>query len=200
MQHPTDQERVTMPTGNLGVTPSGPLAPRPTLPQREEVGSVEQLNSEEFHSLLDATMAKSVTQAIFTAMGTISDNLTQSISHAIMVSGQGSGDQNPKAPNAEPAPLSGRKAPAKTHHMGTYTSKTVVTDRLRPVTDEDVGPPRKRASHRAKAVRSWKWVKANKDISDSDSDQKEVWSESEDMGLQNSEDSSPERDRSRQDG
>ncbi|CAH2284391.1 Hypothetical predicted protein [Pelobates cultripes] len=109
----------------------------------------------------------------------MSDNLTQSISHAIMASGHGSGDQNSKAQDDEPAPFSVRKAIAKTHHMGKHTSKIVVTDRLRPVTDEYVGPPRKRASHRAKAVRSWKWAKASKDISDSDSDQEKVLSESE---------------------
>ncbi|CAH2285532.1 Hypothetical predicted protein [Pelobates cultripes] len=125
-------------------------------------------------------------------MGAMSDNLTQSISNAIMASGHSSGDHSSKAQDDEPAPLSSRKATAKIHHMGKQTSKMFMTDRLRPVTDEDVGPPRKRASHRAKAVRSWKWAKAGKEISDSDSDQEEVLSESEDMGSQDSENSSPE--------
>ncbi|CAH2245708.1 Hypothetical predicted protein, partial [Pelobates cultripes] len=58
-----------------------------------------------------------------------------------MASGHNPKDPCSKAQDDKPAPLSGRKATEKTHHMGKQTSKTHMTDRLRPVTDEDVGPP-----------------------------------------------------------
>ncbi|CAH2293746.1 Hypothetical predicted protein [Pelobates cultripes] len=138
-------------------------------------------------------MTKSVTQAIYTAMGAMSNNLTQSINNAIMASGHNPRGLRSKAQDDKPAPLSGRKATEKTHHMGKQISKTIFTDRLRPVTDEDMGPPRKRASRRAKTVRAWKWAKAQTEISDSDSDQEEVLSEPEEMGSLESENSSPER-------
>ncbi|CAH2294238.1 Hypothetical predicted protein [Pelobates cultripes] len=57
----------------------------------------------------------------------------------------------PKASDDKPMDPSGRKATKKTHFLGKNTSKTVLTDRLRPVTIEDVVPPRKRATRRAKA-------------------------------------------------
>ncbi|CAH2300524.1 Hypothetical predicted protein [Pelobates cultripes] len=122
-------------------------------------------------------MTKSVTQAIYTAMGAMSDNLTQSISNAILASSHNPSVLRPKAQDDKPAPLSGRKATEKTHHMGKQTSKTSMMDRLRPVTNEDVGPPHKRASRWAKTVRAWKWAKARTEISDSDLDQVEVLSE-----------------------
>ncbi|CAH2248598.1 Hypothetical predicted protein, partial [Pelobates cultripes] len=155
---------------------------------------MDQLNSE-FHSLLDATMTKSVTQAIVTAMGAMSETLTQSISNAILASNTDPSGLRPKAQTDKPAPLSGRKAMEKTHHTGKHTSKNSTTDRTRPVTTEDMGPPRKRATHRAKAVRTWKWAKAQTETSDSGSDIEEVMSESEDIGSLESGDSSPERSR-----
>ncbi|CAH2277242.1 Hypothetical predicted protein [Pelobates cultripes] len=146
MQNPKEQELVTLAAGNKGTTHRGSQAQHPISSQGEEVTSVEQLNSEEFHSLLDATMTKSVTQAL----GAMSDNLTQSISNAIMASGHNPKDLCSKAQDDKPAPFSGHKTTEKTHHMGKQTSKTTLTDRLCPVTDEDVGPPRKRASRWAK--------------------------------------------------
>ncbi|CAH2274339.1 Hypothetical predicted protein [Pelobates cultripes] len=100
---------------------------------------MEQLNSEEFHSLLDATMTKSVTQAIYTVMGAMSDNLTQSISNVILASSHNPSGLCPKAQDDKLASLSGRKATEKTHHVGKQASKTSMMDRLRPVTNEYVG-------------------------------------------------------------
>ncbi|CAH2315320.1 Hypothetical predicted protein [Pelobates cultripes] len=154
---------------------------------------MDQLNSEEFHSLLDATMTKSVTQAIVTAMGAMSETLTQSISNAILASSSHPSGLRPMAQPDKPVPLSGRKATEKTHHMGKHTSKNSTTDRIRPVTTEDVGPPCKRATHRAKAMRTWKWEKAQTETSDSGSDIEEVMSESEEIGSLESGNSSPER-------
>ncbi|CAH2299380.1 Hypothetical predicted protein, partial [Pelobates cultripes] len=79
----------------------------------EDVASMEQLNSEEFHSLLDATMTKSVTQAIYTAMGAMSDYLTQSISNDILASSHNLSGLRPKAQDNKPASHSGRKATEK---------------------------------------------------------------------------------------
>ncbi|CAH2314810.1 Hypothetical predicted protein, partial [Pelobates cultripes] len=154
---------------------------------------MEQLNSEEFHSLLDATMTKSVTQAIYTPMGAMSDNLTQSISNAILASRHNPSGLHPKAQDNKPVCHSGRKATVKTHLVGNQTSKTSMTDRLRPVTSEEVGPPRKGAIRRAKTVRAWKWAKALTDVSDSDSDPEEVLSKSEEIVSIDSENSSPDR-------
>ncbi|CAH2274965.1 zinc finger MYM-type 1-like [Pelobates cultripes] len=64
----------------------GPSVAEPISLHRDMVAPLEQLDSEEFHSLLDATMSKSVTQAIFTAMGVMSNNLSHSISSAIKAS------------------------------------------------------------------------------------------------------------------
>ncbi|CAH2249414.1 Hypothetical predicted protein [Pelobates cultripes] len=141
-----------------------PTVSEPLTLQGDVVTPLEHLDSEEFHSLLDATMSKSVTQAIYTAMGVMSDNISHSISNAIMAS-------NPKithARAAEECPLrrEGRKAISKTHNVGKHASKIELRDRVRPVTPEVVGPPRKRATCRAKAARTWKRAKALTDSSD----------------------------------
>ncbi|CAH2276105.1 Hypothetical predicted protein, partial [Pelobates cultripes] len=125
------------------------LVAAPPNQQGDVVASLEQLDSEEFHSLLDATMSKSVTQAIYTAMGVMSDNISHSISTAIKAA-------NPKGvlgrvTDEGLVQKEGHKAVRKTHYMGKHTSKTELTDRVRPVTPEVMGPPRKRATRRAKA-------------------------------------------------
>ncbi|CAH2250005.1 Hypothetical predicted protein [Pelobates cultripes] len=105
------------------------MVSEPSTLQGDVVTTLEHLDSEEFHSLLDATMSKSVTQAIYTAMGVMSDNIFNSISNAIKAA-------NPKgtlgrATEEGPLHREGRKAVRKTHNMGKH------------VTPEVVGPPRK---------------------------------------------------------
>ncbi|CAH2294372.1 Hypothetical predicted protein [Pelobates cultripes] len=97
------------------------------------------MNSEEFHSLLDATMSISVTQAIYTAMGVMSDNLSHSISSAIMPSGRASGPTPPMASDNKSMVPSDRKATSKSPLVTNFASKNVVMDRLCPV---DIGQKR----------------------------------------------------------
>ncbi|CAH2319901.1 Hypothetical predicted protein [Pelobates cultripes] len=94
-------------------------------------------------------------------MGAMLDNLSHSISNAILASKYASGLTLPKATK-------------KTHYMVKHTSKSVHTDRLRPVTIDDVVPLRKRATHRAKMVQTWKRAKSLTDSSDSGSESEEV--------------------------
>ncbi|CAH2293627.1 Hypothetical predicted protein [Pelobates cultripes] len=77
--------------------------------------------------------------------------------------------------------------------VGKNTSKNAFADRLRLVDTEDVVLPRKRATHRAKAVQTWKRVKALSDSSDSDSDSEEVSDGSNAVDPVYLEDSSSER-------
>ncbi|CAH2247989.1 Hypothetical predicted protein [Pelobates cultripes] len=116
-----------------------PTVSEPLALQGDVATPLEHLDSEEFHSLLDATMSKSVTQAIYTAMGVMSDNISQSISNAI----KGSNPNITHARASEEGPLcrEGRKAISKTHNVGKHASKNELTDRVRPVTPEVVGPP-----------------------------------------------------------
>ncbi|CAH2300193.1 Hypothetical predicted protein [Pelobates cultripes] len=137
----------------------------------------EQMDSEEFHSLLDAAMAKSVTQAIFTAIGAMSDNLSHSITNA-MRSMQLPPNPMANPPESKPVAPSGRKAAKKSCHLDEYASKTLQTDRARPVTESVVGP-QLRAPRRAKSVRKWKRAKALIESSDSESEQEEAQRESE---------------------
>ncbi|CAH2324444.1 Hypothetical predicted protein, partial [Pelobates cultripes] len=155
----------------------------------DAVAPLEQLDSEEFHSLLDATMSRSVTQAIYSAMGAMSDNLSHSITTAIKAS-----TYLPRARAVADGSVrrEGRKAISKTHHVQTPTSKKELTDRVRPVTAEVVGPPRKRATRRAKAARTWKRAKALSDSSDTDSDSEEVLNESDEIDSNEWEVSSPD--------
>ncbi|CAH2252663.1 Hypothetical predicted protein, partial [Pelobates cultripes] len=105
----------------------GPSVAEPISLHRDMVAPLEQLDSEEFHSLLDATMSKSVTQAIFNAMGVMSDNLSHSISSAIKASNPSM--TQARAAEGEPLSREGRKAMSKTHKVGTHASKTRLTDR-----------------------------------------------------------------------
>ncbi|CAH2329810.1 Hypothetical predicted protein, partial [Pelobates cultripes] len=147
--------------------------------QGDAVAPLEQLDSEEFHSLLDATMSRSVTQAIYSAMGAMSDNLSHSITNAIMASTT----NMPRARATADGSVrrEGRKAISKTHNVQIPTSKKKLMDRVRPVTTEVVGPPQKRATRREKAVRTWKRAKALTDSSDSGSDVEEVLNESDEI-------------------
>ncbi|CAH2276288.1 Hypothetical predicted protein [Pelobates cultripes] len=163
----------------------GATKPRATIPTSTPVGpkiptvietAQEQMDSEEFHSLLDAAMAKSVTQAIFTAMGAMSDNLSHSIATA-MRSTQLPPNPMANPPETEPVAPSGRKAAKKSRHLDEYASATLQTDRARPVTEPVVGP-QPRAPRRAKSVRKWKRAKALIESSDSESEQEEAQSES----------------------
>ncbi|CAH2285240.1 Hypothetical predicted protein [Pelobates cultripes] len=158
--------------------------------QGDAVAPLEQLDSQEFHSLLDATMSRSVTQAIYSAMGAMSDNLSHSITTAL----KASTTNLPRARAVADGSLrrEGRKAISKTHHVQTPTSKKELTDRVRPVTAEVVGPPRKRATRRAKAARTWKRAKALSDSSDTDSDSEEVLNESDEIDSNEWEVSSPD--------
>ncbi|CAH2319866.1 Hypothetical predicted protein, partial [Pelobates cultripes] len=151
---------------------------------------MEQLNSEELHSLLDNTMTRSVTQAIYSAMGTMSDTISHSITNAIRASNRNPDVTQPKACENKPIASSGRKATAKTHHVGAHASKTDFMDRLRPVSIEVVGPPRKRATRRAKKARTWKRAIALSDSSDLDSDSEESLNKPNDIGSTESEVSS----------
>ncbi|CAH2312196.1 Hypothetical predicted protein [Pelobates cultripes] len=133
-----------------------------------EEASQKHANSEELQALLDATMSRSVTQAIFNAMGVMSDTLSHSISSAIMASSQTPGSAPPIPSDSKLMVPSSRKASCKSHHLPGAASKTSMTDRLRPVETEDVVLLRKRAPCRAKVVRNWKRAKA---LPDSDSEE-----------------------------
>ncbi|CAH2293905.1 Hypothetical predicted protein, partial [Pelobates cultripes] len=102
--------------------------PGPQSSQGDDLTPMEQLNSEELHSLLDATMTRSVTRAIYSAIGTMSDTLYHSITNAIMASNRKPDVPQPKAPENKPIAQGGRKATAKTHHLGAHASKTDFTD------------------------------------------------------------------------
>ncbi|CAH2311588.1 leucine-rich repeat-containing 39 [Pelobates cultripes] len=134
--------------------------------------SQEQMDSEELHSLLDAAMAKSVTQAIFTALEAMSDNLSHSITHALRST------QLPPAltanpPESKPVAPRGRKSANIFRHLDEDASKNLQTDRVRPVT-EDVVAPQLRAPHRAKSVRNWERAKALIESYESESEQEET--------------------------
>ncbi|CAH2326228.1 Hypothetical predicted protein [Pelobates cultripes] len=159
--------------------PAPQVVPRPTGSTVTDVADQEQMNSEELHSLLDATMTKSVTQAVYSAMGVMSDTLSHSISHALLAAQQASTHIAPNPTEHITGKASGRKATKKARHMDEKASKTLRTDRERPVKDNVVAP-QQRATHRAKSVRSWKRAKAQVESSESDSEQEEAWSESDD--------------------
>ncbi|CAH2306453.1 pleckstrin homology domain-containing family M member 3 [Pelobates cultripes] len=161
------------------IPPAPQVVPRPAGLTVTEVTDQEQLNSEELHSLLDATMTKSVTQAVYSAMGVMSDTLSHSISHALLAAQQASTHIAPNPMEHITGKASGRKATKKSRHMDEEASKTLRTDRERPVKDNVVAP-QQRATHRAKSVRSWKRAKAQVESSESDSKQEEAWSESDD--------------------
>ncbi|CAH2274376.1 Hypothetical predicted protein [Pelobates cultripes] len=119
----------------------------------------------------------------------MSDTISHFITNAIMASNCNPEVSRPKASENKPIAQGGRKATAKTHHVGVHASKTDFTDRLHPVNIEVVGPPRKRATRQAKAAQTWKRAKALTDSSDSDSE--EVLDESDEIGFNESEVSSP---------
>ncbi|CAH2251835.1 Hypothetical predicted protein [Pelobates cultripes] len=126
-------------------------------------------------------------------MGLMSDTLSHSISSAIRASSHTPGSAPPIPSDSKPLVPSGRKATCKMHHLPGATSKTSKTDRLRPVENDDVVLPRKRAPRRAKTVRTWKRAKALSDSSDSDSDSEEVSDGSDNIDPVFSDNSSPER-------
>ncbi|CAH2283765.1 Hypothetical predicted protein [Pelobates cultripes] len=194
MQSPADKQAIGPSTTakpskhNITALPTGTAA----IGGGEEE-SQDHTNSEDFQALLDATMNKSATQAIFNAMGVMSDTLSHTISSAIMASGRNPGSAPPITSDTKPMVPSGRKATGKSHHLTGVTSKISVTDRLRPVENEDVVLPSKRSLHREKAVRIWKRAKALPDSSDSDSDSEEVSNRSDASDPVDSDNSSPER-------
>ncbi|CAH2300841.1 Hypothetical predicted protein, partial [Pelobates cultripes] len=100
----------------------------------------------------------------------MSDNLSHSITNAILAFSHTPDFSHPKASEDRPVAHSSHKATNKTHNVGEHTSKTELMDRLCPVTTEDMGPPRKRATRRAKAEQTWKRAKALTESSDSGSD------------------------------
>ncbi|CAH2249385.1 Hypothetical predicted protein [Pelobates cultripes] len=173
MQSPADKQTVTPPPTSTKPSKRDKTAMSTDAAVIGGVGdaSQEHVNSEEFQALLDATMSRSVTQAIFTAMGAMSDTLSHSISSAIRASGHNPGSAPPISSDSKPMVPSGRKATCKSHHLSGATSRTSKTDRLRPVEIDDVVLPRKRAPRRAKTVRTWKRAKALSDPSDSDSEE-----------------------------
>ncbi|CAH2294486.1 Hypothetical predicted protein [Pelobates cultripes] len=154
---------------NATITPD-PLLESKT-PAAIEV-SQEQTDSEELHSLLDVAMTKSVTQAIFNAMGAMSDNISHSITMALK-STQLPPTSTTNPPENKPVAHSGRKAVKKSSHNN--ASKTLQTDRVRPVTDHVVAP-QLRAPHREKSVRNWKRARALIESSESESEQEEAQS------------------------
>ncbi|CAH2277003.1 Hypothetical predicted protein [Pelobates cultripes] len=139
--------------------------PVPKIPTIIEA-SQEQMDSEELHSLLDAAMAKSVTQAIFTAMGAMSDNISHSITNALVIT-QLPPDPMVNPPESKPVAPSGRKATKKSRHLDEYAYKILQTERVHPVTEPVFGP-QLRAPHQAKSVRNWKRTKALIESSDSE--------------------------------
>ncbi|CAH2330114.1 Hypothetical predicted protein [Pelobates cultripes] len=134
------------PATSATITPTPPAGLK--LPILAEA-SLEQMNSEELHSLLDAAMAKSVTQAIYTAMGAMSDNITQSIPSALWPT-QLPPTLTTTPPESIPVAPSGHKAAKKSRHLDEDASKIIQTDRVQPVT-EPVVAPQLRAPHRAKS-------------------------------------------------
>ncbi|CAH2315053.1 Hypothetical predicted protein [Pelobates cultripes] len=112
----------------------------------------------------------------------MSDNLSYSISNAILVSSHAPGSARPKASVNKLVVPRSRKATEKTHYVGEHAFKTGLMNRLHPVPIEDVGPPCKRVTHRATAMRTWKRAKALTDFSNSGSDSEEVLDESNGIG------------------
>ncbi|CAH2247982.1 Hypothetical predicted protein [Pelobates cultripes] len=150
---------------NATITPE--TLPESKTPAAIEV-SQEQTDSEELHSLLDVAMTK----AIFNAMGAISDNISHSITMALKST------QLPPTPTTNPlenklvAP-SGRKAAKKSCHLDDNASKTLQTERVRPVTDHVVAPQLRPPQKSAKSVRNWKRARALIESSESESEQEE---------------------------
>ncbi|CAH2312577.1 Hypothetical predicted protein [Pelobates cultripes] len=102
------QKDLDAPSASAPRLPEPIVVVKPPTQAALEDASQEQMNSEEFQSLLDATIAKSVSEAIFTAMGTMTDNLSESITRALL--------SYPKCsipPESKPIAPSGRKSAIK---------------------------------------------------------------------------------------
>ncbi|CAH2301765.1 Hypothetical predicted protein [Pelobates cultripes] len=106
--------------------------------------SQEQMNSEEFHLLLDVTMVKSVSHIIFTAMGTMTDTLSHSITRVLLSAQRPPALMAQNPPESKPVAPSGCKSAKKPHHIDEESSKTVEMDSVHPV-NEDVVTPHQRA-------------------------------------------------------
>ncbi|CAH2220668.1 Hypothetical predicted protein, partial [Pelobates cultripes] len=108
--------------------------------------------------MIDNTMSHVVTKALTSAMGLMSESISQTITHALLGAQKSA---QPITTQALPAiapsqPHTGRKATAKTKH-----SSISQMDSYTPVTDGASNiPPRKRATSRAKSARLWKRAKA----------------------------------------
>ncbi|CAH2293172.1 Hypothetical predicted protein [Pelobates cultripes] len=81
----------------------------------------------------------------------MSDTLSHSITHARMSTQRTSTHISPDPPENKPVTTGGRKAAKKSRHLDEDASKTVLSDRERPVT-VDVVAQQQRTTHRAKSL------------------------------------------------
>ncbi|CAH2321267.1 Hypothetical predicted protein [Pelobates cultripes] len=109
----------------------------------------------------------------------MSDNISYSITNALR-STQLPPAPTTSPPESKPVVSSGRNAAKKSRYLDEDASKTLQTDRVRPITDHVVAR-HLRAPHRAKSVRNWKRAKAL--IESSESKQEEAQSESNDSSI-----------------
>ncbi|KAM4808182.1 LOW QUALITY PROTEIN: uncharacterized protein WCC33_003912 [Rhinophrynus dorsalis] len=143
----------------------------------------ELLNSEEFHTLLNTAMSRSVNLAIQSAMGLMSSNTAASISSALRAAHVPSiQDHGHTTLNVAPTGAPSKKATSKSKHADTPASINVQSDSGCAVTDGMI-PPLKRAQYWEKTVHKWKKARALGDLSDSDSDSEEASEGSEDVIL-----------------
>ncbi|CAH2282668.1 Hypothetical predicted protein [Pelobates cultripes] len=126
--------------------------------------------SEEFQNILDTTMAASINKALASAMGAMSASFSQTLTQALSQAHNAHIATSVVHPPSATADVVSRKAKNKTKHLIFHS-----TDKAMPITTdpplaikEGALQPRKRASGRAKAVRSWKRARALNEWSDSD--------------------------------
>ncbi|CAH2253647.1 Hypothetical predicted protein [Pelobates cultripes] len=127
----------------------------------------------EIQALIDNSMSKAMTKVLMSAMGVMSDSLSQTFAQALQ---QTQRTAQPTITQALPLktaaqPHSGRKALTKTKHssMSKMDSITSVTDGV------TILPPRERTTNWAKSTRLWKRAKAKLD---SESDLSDIEEES----------------------
>ncbi|CAH2324921.1 Hypothetical predicted protein [Pelobates cultripes] len=146
-----------VPSGSL-VNNLGSVKTTPGVPEIGATNPADFESTADMQLMFDNTMSHVVTKALTSAMGLMSESLSQTITHAILGAQKST---QPVATQALPAvtpsqPHIGRKATAKTKH-----SSISQMDSYTPVTDGAPNiPPHKRATSRAKSARLWKRAKA----------------------------------------
>ncbi|CAH2283701.1 Hypothetical predicted protein [Pelobates cultripes] len=116
----------------------------------------------DMQALFDVLVSRSISQAMVSAMGTVSTFLSHSITQAILQAHQSVQQAGTSTASSVTTVPHGHKAKTK------HSSKTALSDSLKSVSDYAQPPPRKRATSRAKSARLWKRARAQLDSSGSE--------------------------------